>query len=97
MRNYAMRIRKINGRGMGIEGPGDLQEAGDSQVLLLALKELVGRLSGAGVGAPASASGPVERWEDEGYLYLEAGLPGTLELDIDVTIQAGRAFIRMVR
>jgi HSP20 family molecular chaperone IbpA len=48
-------------------------------------------------GAPASVSEPVEQWEDEGYLYLEAGLPGTLELDIDVTIQAGRAFIRMAR
>jgi HSP20 family molecular chaperone IbpA len=92
-----MRISKVNGRGMGMEGPGDLQEADDSQVLLLALKELVGRLTGASVGPPASASGPVEQWEDEGYLYLEAGLPGTLELDIDVTIQAGRAFIRMAR
>ena len=92
-----MRIGSVNGRGVGMETPDDLHEGGDAGQLLLVLKELVERLSGANKAGGAPRHDALERWEDEGYLYLEASLPTALEVDLDVNIQAGRAFLRMAR
>jgi hypothetical protein len=92
-----MRISNLSDREMGMDGPGDLHEDDGLQVLVLALKELVERLSGASEGGLESLAGEFEQFEGGGYLYLETALPGTLDSDIDVNIQAGRAFIRMAR
>jgi HSP20 family molecular chaperone IbpA len=92
-----MRISRIPDRGKGMEGSGDLHEEDDRQVLVLVLKELLERLGGAFEEGVESGAGEVEGWEGEGYFYLEASLPGTPVADIDVNIQAGRAFIRMAR
>jgi hypothetical protein len=80
---------------MGMDGHGELQEEGALQSLVQALKELVERLGGACEGGSDSVAGQFEQWEGGGYLYLETGLAGALHADIDVNIQAGRAFIRM--
>jgi hypothetical protein len=90
-----MRIGKVNGRDVVTDVRCDARDEDDPQALLVALKELVERLEGAVAGGADSSTAEVERWEGEGYLYLEAALPGTEYLDIDVNIQAGRAFIRM--
>jgi hypothetical protein len=36
-----------------------------------------------------------ERWEDEGYVYLESNLPGVSESETDLSIHEGRVFIRI--
>ena len=69
----------------------------DTQDLLLALKDLLNRLSGRHEGDPDAASEDVERWEDGDYLYFEAGLKDSEDAEIDVCIQGGRAFLRVAR
>jgi len=109
MRNYAMSLSKLADRNMGLESGCVSQDEEDAQFLLQALRELVARLTasvpGAGAGEPDIETGPagpadleeIERWEGDEYFYLEAALPGSVDAEIDVNINGGRAFIRMAR
>jgi hypothetical protein len=106
MRNYAMSLSELADRRGGQGRDCQSQEDDELQQLLQALRELVDRLSLSGTAGAAVAGPPpcepfdaeeVERWEGEEYLYLEAPLPHTLDAEIDVNIQGGRAFIRMPR
>ena len=47
---------------------------------------------------PGACRGPVsERWEDEGYVYLESDLPSVLGSEMDISIHRDRVFIRIER
>jgi len=37
------------------------------------------------------------QWEDDGYVYLELNLLGSPGLEADISILAGRVFIRVAR
>ena len=92
-----MNTSRLADLNMGPEVGCDSQDEADTQFLLLMLKELLDRLSGLSEGGPVSASGDVERWEGGEYLYLEAVLQSSVDAEIDMSIQGGRAFIRVVR
>ena len=66
------------------------------QLLTQLLRELVQIRDGMRP-AVALQGTPPERWEDEGFIYLETGLPGEPGPDVDICIHAGQAFIRMER
>jgi HSP20 family molecular chaperone IbpA len=44
-------------------------------------------------GSPSDQ--PLERWEDDAYLYLEARLPDVQDRDVDVCVHDGKVVIRM--
>jgi hypothetical protein len=48
-------------------------------------------------GGSAEDDGSSDRWEDEGYVYLEAELPAFDGLDVDISVGEGRAFVRVGR
>jgi hypothetical protein len=104
-RNYVMSTRKLADCNRAPEGLCDLQDEDDTQFLVAALRGLLARLAGAGGDAltamtdtaAGDESQEIERWEGGDYLYLEAALPDMAGADIDVSIQDGRAFIRMAR
>jgi HSP20 family molecular chaperone IbpA len=69
---------------------------GVDQLLTQLLEKLV-RVRDRPDPADALHGPPVERREDEEFIYLEVGLPGVTGPDIDICIHEGRAFIRMER
>jgi hypothetical protein len=99
MRNYAMSTRKLADRNRDLQDECESQDEGDTQLLLLALRELIDRLAeGAEAqGIEIEEEEEIERWEGGGYVYLEAALTTPLEAEVEVSIQGGRAFIRMAR
>ncbi|WP_165252839.1 hypothetical protein [Paludisphaera soli] len=38
-----------------------------------------------------------ERWDGEGWAYLEVEVPGVTGLEIDINVHLGRAYIRVER
>jgi hypothetical protein len=52
---------------------------------------------GDALGASEPPSDALERWDGGGYFYLETAVPGLTGVEIDVTMQEERAFIRMSR
>jgi hypothetical protein len=113
MGNYAMSPSKLADCNRGLDGGCVSEDEDDIQYLLQALRELVARLTApeieetdieveAGAESTSATAGAaeldeVERWEGDEYVYLEAALPECGEGEIDVSIQGGRAFIRMAR
>src|SRR5262245_34240267 len=66
------------------------------------LPHLLGCLLGhldclAADGSSPSDVGSSARWEDERYVYLEADLPAFDGLEVDVSVAAGRVFVRVGR
>jgi hypothetical protein len=97
MRNDAMRTQSLAGRNVGMDGDVDVRDQEDAQCLLSALRELLDRLSGRYPDGLGSDSEVIETWEGEDYLYVETVLSRSGGAEIDVSIQEGRAFIRMAR
>jgi hypothetical protein len=91
-----MKTSEIGTHDIDVESQSDRGSGDDTRVLLLALKELVEQLSRVGVDGPACEL-VVEKWEGGQYLYLETALLSAADTEIDVSIQDGRAFIRMGR
>ena len=48
-----------------------------------------------GDGPPEDGFGPSPRWEDDVYVYFEAEIPGVTLGSADISIQDGKAFIRV--
>jgi hypothetical protein len=92
-----MKTQRIAGGHVNLDGGSDLLEEEDTEYLLAALKELVDRLSGHDPHAAGAASEAVESWESDDFLYVETALARSAGAEIDVSIQGGRAFIRMAR
>jgi hypothetical protein len=92
-----MSTQELAGRNISLHDDCDLSEEGDIQSLLSALRELLDRLSGRDPDGPRSRSDEVESWEGGEFLYVETALVRTVDAEIDVNIQGGRAFIRMAR
>jgi hypothetical protein len=97
MRNYAMSIRRLADREIALDDDCDEQDEDQTQDLVLVLRELLDRLSLQLRGAPTALSKEVERWEGGGYLYLETVLTDSAIPEIDVSIQGGRALVRMAQ
>jgi hypothetical protein len=100
MRNYAMSTSRLADCNRALKDDSDDQDAGDSQFLIRALRELIERLAESGVGPVGGEDADpeeVESWEGGGYVYLESPLPAASGAEIEVSIQGGRAFIRMAR
>ena len=57
------------------------------------LARLIEELARVRDGRGASAG--VERWEDDAFVYLEAGLPAMTGPMMDICLSGGRAYIRM--
>ena len=92
-----MSIQRLAGRDIGLEDDGDPRHGDETQHLLLALKELLDRLSNQNRGHSMGESEEVERWDGGGYLYFETVIASAANAEIDVNIQRGRAFIRMAQ
>jgi hypothetical protein len=113
MRNYAMSFSKLADCSRGLGDGCVSEDEDDIQYLLQALRELVARLTAPEIEeteigveegtestsatARAAELDEIERWEGDEYVYFEAALPDCSEGEIDVSIQGGRAFIRMAR
>jgi hypothetical protein len=92
-----MSTQRTTGGSIDLDGDGDLRADEDTQFLLTALQELVDRLSGRGPDGTEVPSEAIERWEGDEFLYVETPLGRAAGVEIDVSIQGGRAFIRMAR
>ena len=92
-----MRTQRLIGGSISLDGDGDVRDQEDTRYLLTVLKELLDRLSGRDPAGVVASLEEVERWEGDGYLYVETPLAHSAGAEIDVSIQGGRAFIRMAR
>jgi hypothetical protein len=92
-----MNTRRLTDGNIGVQGEGERPDEDDVQSLLSALEELLGRLSGQHPDGLGSGPEEVESWEGGEFLYLETPLPSAEGAEIEVSIQGGRAFIRMAR
>jgi hypothetical protein len=92
-----MSTQRTTGGSIDLDGAGDLRDDEDNQYLLTALQELLDRLSGRGPDGTVVPSEAVEQWEGEEFFYVETPLARAAGVEIDVSIQGGRAFIRMAR
>jgi hypothetical protein len=92
-----MSTQRLADRDISLDGDGDHLEETDTQFLVSALEELLGRLAGRTPGSAGGSSEDVETWESEEFLYVETALACSAGAEIDVSIQGGRAFIRMAR
>jgi hypothetical protein len=53
--------------------------------------------SGDDASIDGAADRPVDRWEDDAYIYLEAILPDAHGRGVDVCVHEGKVIIRMER
>jgi hypothetical protein len=97
MRNYAMSIRRISDRNLCMEGDCERVDPVLSQDSLVSLRELLEDLARRIHESVASGSEALESWDGGDYLYVEAPLPAADGVEIDVTIQGGRAVIRIAQ
>ena len=82
---------------VGLEDDCDQRDEDPTRDLVLALRDLFDSVSRQLRGGPAAVSREIERWEGDGYLYVETSLTDSTLSDIDISIQGGRAVIRMAR
>lgn len=92
-----MSIRRLADRDIRLDDDCDQCDEDQTQHLVLVLRELLDRLSLQIRGGPTAILKDVERWEGGGYLYVETVLTTSALSEIDVSIQGGRAFIRMAQ
>jgi hypothetical protein len=93
-----MSIRRLTDRDINLEVDRNTQgDEEQTQHLVLVLRDLIDRLSRQIRGGPTTVAMEIERWEGGGYFYVETVLKSSAIPEIDVSIQGGRAFIRMAR
>jgi hypothetical protein len=92
-----MSTQRLAGCNFGLDGDSNFLDEEDTQYLLAALKELLDRLSGRNPDGVGAGTEEVESWEGEDFLYIETALSCSAGAEIEVSMQGGRAFIRMAR
>ena len=67
--------------------------------IIYLLERLIEELAKECAGRPQTVprGGLLERWEDEGFVYLEAGLSAEAAPFVDICLSGGKAYIRVER
>jgi HSP20 family molecular chaperone IbpA len=79
------------------DGPANKPPGADPRSLLSLLGRLLTQIDSSGNAGSTngSADRPLDRWEDDAYIYFEAMLPDIHDRGVDVCVHDGKVIIRM--